>query len=61
MNKCEYLKKQVKGLQRDKEKNTRSGLTNGNGCMQRYSQQELNAIVGKSMKATLKKEHKDHA
>eukprot|EP00957_Ditylum_brightwellii_P193198 14710726-Ditylum_brightwellii.AAC.1 len=38
MNKCEVLKKQVKGLQSDKEKTTWSGLTNGYGRTQRYSQ-----------------------
>eukprot|EP00957_Ditylum_brightwellii_P204276 15338474-Ditylum_brightwellii.AAC.1 len=60
-NESEYLKTQVKGLQSDKEKNTWSGSANGNGHTERYSQQELNAIVGKSVKAALKKECKDCA
>eukprot|EP00957_Ditylum_brightwellii_P210365 15364883-Ditylum_brightwellii.AAC.2 len=60
-NEYEVLRKQVKGLQSDKEKNIWSGLANGNRRMQRYSQQELNAIIGKSVKAALKKECNDHA
>eukprot|EP00957_Ditylum_brightwellii_P061041 4633540-Ditylum_brightwellii.AAC.1 len=61
INKCEVLRKQVKGLQSEKEKNTQSGLANGNGCQMYYSRQELNTIIGKSIKAALKKECKDHA
>eukprot|EP00957_Ditylum_brightwellii_P129736 9896523-Ditylum_brightwellii.AAC.1 len=60
-NEREALRKQVKILQSDKEKNTWSGLANGNGHTQCYNQQELNAIISKSIKAALKKEHKDHA
>eukprot|EP00957_Ditylum_brightwellii_P022130 1669621-Ditylum_brightwellii.AAC.3 len=59
MKECDTLKRQVKGLQSDKEKNTWSGSANGNGCTQYYSQQELNAIIGKSVKAALKKGCKD--
>eukprot|EP00957_Ditylum_brightwellii_P098651 7515017-Ditylum_brightwellii.AAC.1 len=32
-NECKFLRKQVKGLQSDKKKNTQSGLANGNGCI----------------------------
>eukprot|EP00957_Ditylum_brightwellii_P111458 8501147-Ditylum_brightwellii.AAC.1 len=31
-NECEVLKKHVKGLQNEAEKNTQSGWANGNGC-----------------------------
>eukprot|EP00957_Ditylum_brightwellii_P122894 9370037-Ditylum_brightwellii.AAC.1 len=58
-SKFEVLWKQAKGLQSDKEKKSWSGSANGNGRQQHYSQQELNAIIGKSVKMALKKECKD--
>eukprot|EP00957_Ditylum_brightwellii_P017735 1336054-Ditylum_brightwellii.AAC.1 len=60
MNNCEVLKKQVKSLQDKTEKNTWSGLANGNRRQLHYIQQELNSIIGKIVKVALKKEHKDH-
>eukprot|EP00957_Ditylum_brightwellii_P039613 2996141-Ditylum_brightwellii.AAC.1 len=40
-------------------KKTWSGLANDHGHQLHYSQQELNAIIGMSVKAALKKECKD--
>eukprot|EP00957_Ditylum_brightwellii_P110935 8460829-Ditylum_brightwellii.AAC.1 len=48
-------------MQKDKEKNTWSGLANGGGCLHFYNQNKLNTIIGKSVKAALKSQHKDCA
>eukprot|EP00957_Ditylum_brightwellii_P085325 6490061-Ditylum_brightwellii.AAC.1 len=47
-------------MQDDMEKNTLSGSANGGGCLHCYNQNKLNTIIGKSVKAALKSQHKDH-
>eukprot|EP00957_Ditylum_brightwellii_P138418 10550293-Ditylum_brightwellii.AAC.1 len=46
-------------MQDKREKNTQSGSANGGGRLHCYNQDKLNAIIGKSIKAALKSQHKD--
>eukprot|EP00957_Ditylum_brightwellii_P145759 11099339-Ditylum_brightwellii.AAC.1 len=59
-NKCKVLKKQVKGMQDNKEKNTWSELANGSGRFHCCNQNKLNTIIGEIVKAFQKSQHKDH-
>eukprot|EP00957_Ditylum_brightwellii_P092084 7010990-Ditylum_brightwellii.AAC.1 len=48
-------------MQDNKEKNTRSRSGNSSSHLRCYSQNKLNAIIGKSVKVALKSQHKEHA
>eukprot|EP00957_Ditylum_brightwellii_P167256 12732284-Ditylum_brightwellii.AAC.1 len=54
-NKCNALKKKVKSLKDKNDGNYQSCLANNKGCLQCYNKEELNTIIGKSIKAALKK------